>query len=44
MPVDEITIGTYNQFIKDLRNNDAMNDTTLYTYGRDLKPIFFYFL
>ena len=44
MPIEEITIDLYDQFIKDLRSNNTMNDTTLYTYGRDLKTILYYLM
>lgn len=44
MPIEDLTIKTFDQFMMTLRDNDSMNDTTLYTYGRDLKTLFYFFM
>lgn len=44
MPIEELTIKTFDQFMMALRDNDSLNDTTLYTYGRDLKTLFYFFM
>lgn len=44
MFIEEITMDVYDQFIRALRSNEAMNDMTLYTYGRDLKTLLYYFM
>lgn len=42
MPIEDLTIKTFYQFMMTLRDNDSMNDTILYTYGRDLKTLFYF--
>lgn len=44
MPIEDLTIKTFDQFMMALRDNDSLNDTTLYTYGRDLKTLFYFFM
>lgn len=44
MPIEDLTSKTFDEFIIALRDNDAMNDMTLYTYGRDFKTLLYFFM
>lgn len=42
--IEDLTLKTFEDFIVTLRDNDAMNDVTLYTYARDLKTLLYFFM
>ena len=42
--VRDITKETIEDFIRELRDNPAINDQSLYTYARDLKTILYFFM
>lgn len=44
MPIEDISQKTFDSFIMELRKNKNLNDMSLYTYSRDLKTLFYFFM